>query len=121
MELYYCNTHYNTFPPVDINPLLLRKYSNEKILVICARQGMIKRIDNASQVRAETYPKQSVVTCGAWELETKGLVTPQGVNRIRLSEYDVIIVVGRTRIASQFIPQIKKIEQVLCRSLPRHT
>jgi hypothetical protein len=104
-KLYYCNTHYTTSPPTDINPLLLQRYPNHKMLVLCAREPMIKRID------ALCLPR--VLCVGWWDLEEAGLFERGFLCFDELYSYDVVVIIGRDRIDNSFCSILKQIEHIL--------
>ncbi len=96
-KIYFCSTHYNTLPPVDINPLILRLYPTGQLLAICAREGMKLRIDKMTS--SSTYQGPKIDTIGAWELD----------KAYRLSAYDAIVVIGKGRIDKQFLPTLNRL------------
>lgn len=110
-KLYYCNTHYDCHPPVDINPLILSRHSQSKILALCAREGMVKRISKQDRLPYSQFPSATIHAVGWWDMQKVGLVTPQGyLATDQLLCYDVIVIVGRNRIDSIFSKLLKAVE-----------
>lgn len=108
-RLFYCHTHYDLKPPVDINPLILQRYPTETILVLCAREGMVKRIDKMKAAPDYPYPKQTILALGWWDLKGE-------ISATLVLECDVVVVVGKDRIDKKFLPLLYEVEQLLCKS-----
>lgn len=117
-RLFHCNTHYNTKPPTDINPLILERYKRSKILVFCARKGMLKRISKMISDLKYPYPDQKIMSCGWWETDLFEITKGGEVDLIKLLAYDVIIIVGRERIDKSFLPIVESIEKLFICSQP---
>lgn len=116
--LHYCNTNYITFPPTDINPLLLIKYSQSMILVLCAREGQTKRIRTTIQQN----PKLNLVCCGWWETSELGITNWQEQPIYsELYKYDVVIILDKNRIDSRFKEKVKWIEHACTPYTPPKT
>ena len=64
-RLYYCKTHYNVDPPVDINPLILEAGKDLNIFAICARESMVRRIDKMLDRTSYFF----VFPRGIWEIQ----------------------------------------------------
>jgi hypothetical protein len=96
MKLYTCSTHYDTSPPTDINPLILQLHEDGKILVLCAREGMVTRIRNRIKEPGYLNAFQEVDCYGWWDL------TPENYDQIvgskALLSYTAVILIGPERI-----------------------
>jgi hypothetical protein len=114
MYIHYCNTHYDISPPIDINPLILQRFSDKVILVLCARDGQVKRINNLT-VR---NPDLTVIPCGWWNLQEFQIFREGKINRDVLNTFDVIVILDRTRIHKTFMPHVEELEEILKCSLP---
>lgn len=112
-KLYYCETHYNIKPPMDINPLLLRLYKNNKMLVICTREGMKTRIEKFKR-SDEYHGPEELSVCGIWELEKAGLIEEGVFIKDIFETYDAIVIIGRERAHDSYKPLLRMIENVLC-------
>lgn len=99
--IHYCNTNYNTSPPTDINPLLLQRYKASHILVLCAREQMVDRINEMIGLR-ETPTDQNICPIGWWDLDSE---------ETSIEDFDVVIIVGKTRIDERFHEMLKVIEK----------
>lgn len=104
IPLYYCDTTYLSEPPTDISPLILQKHTGQPILVMCARQGMVQRIN--------ALPESSLYRCeveavGWWELTDRTL----GDLIDNLHNYYAAVIVSRDRINEQFYDKLKRFEQ----------
>lgn len=115
-SLHYCNTHYDCTPPLDINPLILRRFPEGNILVLCAREGMVKRISHGANIWPyNQYPDQSVVALGWWEAQDFDLVDSRGyLHPEDLLAQDAVVIVGRDRIDPMFHGLLAAVEDVFC-------
>jgi len=109
MPIHYCDTIYESDPITDINPLLLRRYKKENILVICTRDGMVTRINDRMAEFEEAYPDQSLNVIGIWELEPS-FVETGFVDLDFVFDHYVIIIVGKDRVHKRYEPIIEQIE-----------
>ena len=102
-HLYYCETNYFTKPPQDINPILLQLFPNGLYLVICARDGMVKRI-NKFMATSNSFDCV-IVPQGIWQLYDYINILDD-----YLFSFDCVIVLGRNRISPVFHHLLQKIE-----------
>lgn len=118
-SLHYCNTNYDCKPPLDMNPLILRRYPTGSILVLCAREGIVKRITQNSQLMPyNQYPDQSIVAIGWWEAQDYGLINSQcHFESHDLLSQDAVVIVGKNRIDPMFHGLLKAVEAVFCSRL----
>jgi len=120
-RLHHCNTHYHIDPPVDINPLILERYKTGKVLALCARQEMVKRIDTLMNTD-DFYPNIHLVAYGWWDAKDMGLVDKDEPNDLQLHEllsYDAVAIICRSRIHQAFLPLMREVEDFLiCESSP---
>lgn len=114
-QLYYCKTHYDCEPPVDINPLITRRYPQGKILVLCARDGMVKRI---SKLSFAEYPEINVAPIGWWEFKDYGLIDQYShLISTEILDNDAVVIIGRDRIDPIFHSLLKAVEFLFCEKL----
>jgi len=112
-RLFYCNTNYNAKPPVDINPLILQRYRSAHILVLCARDGMVKRIAKMTSEDSYPYPHQHVLAYGWWEAEEMGLVVNGQIDSKELLSYEVIVIIGKDRVPPKLSYLVDQVEQII--------
>lgn len=115
-KLYYCNTVYQFNPPQDINPLILELYHNGHILALCARDGIVARINKFVQTKwyQDKYPNQILTFYGWWEAITMGLISKDGkLIKDELNSHDAVIIIGRNRIDKMFHPLLRSVEKHL--------
>lgn len=119
MSLYYCNTNYDCKPPLDLNPLILRRYPTGNILALCARDGMLHRINNNMDLWPYSeYPEQSIVGVGWWEAKEFGLVDARGrFEPHDLLSQDAVVIVGKDRIDPMFHALLEAVEAAFCAPL----
>lgn len=90
MRLFYSDTNYGLYPPQDISPIIPLQ---PRILVICARQGMIDRLS-----------KLGILAIGIWEISEKAFMSIMDIS-------DTIVIVGRKRVHSNFEEKISHLEE----------
>lgn len=96
-RLHYCTTFYpDEGCPVDISPLLYQLYRGQRLLVMCAREGMVKRL--LSLTPDQTHGCQ-LRALGWWDLD------PEDYGKLltSLMDYAAVIIVGRDRIADEYL------------------
>ena len=107
MKLYTCSTHYDTSPPTDINPLILQLHEDGKILVLCARDGMVTRIRKRIKEPDYLKPFQEIDCYGLWDLTKDNY--EDIVGHRALLNYTAVIFVGPERIDPSFKPLVNTI------------
>jgi len=111
-RLYYCNSIYKYKPIQDVNPLILQKYKDGQVLILCAREQQSKRI--AKMLSSEEYPylDQVVIAYGWWEAEKMGLVNAKGtLDKSELCSYDAVVIISKARIDPLFYPLVESVER----------
>lgn len=98
--IHYCNTNYQTQPPVDINPLILQRYKSAHILVLCAREQMVSRIEEMIETNG-TSIDQNICPMGWWQLS---------LQEESIDDFDVIVIVGKDRVDERFHEMMKVVE-----------
>jgi hypothetical protein len=104
-KLYYCETHYNCNPPVDINPLIIQRYNNYKILVFCPREQVLVRVCRLNL--------PNLLAVGWWELEDIGLVKNGFLDKEELYYNDIVVIIGKRRVDITLMPLVKQVESLL--------
>lgn len=112
-KLYCCNTHYNTKPPIDINPLILQKYKDGRILAFCAREGTVKRIATMVSTNSFPYPNLQLSAYGWWEINKIDLLAGNQVNHSKLVSYDAIVIINKYRIHEKYLYIVNQVENFL--------
>lgn len=102
-RLFYNDTVYGDECPVDISPLILQLYRKEKVLALCAREGMVQRI--------KALPEEATFGCqvdvvGWWELDSERYSDLL----VALSGYGAVVIVGRERIDQSFLGVLEHFE-----------
>jgi hypothetical protein len=109
-KLYYCNTIYGVSPPSDVNPLILQRHSRDKILIFCAREGQLIRLNNKVKNDSQ-YKNIHLLVCGWWEFQVLGLIDKAiQLNIEELNRWDVFVILNRARIDKVFTPILSLIE-----------
>jgi len=104
MKIYSCSTHYDTSPPTDINPLILQLHEDGKILVLCAREGMVIRIRKRITESGYLKPFQEVHCYGWWDLTGENYENIVGSKA--LLSYTALVLVGPERIDPSYKPLV---------------
>jgi len=96
-------------PPQDINCLLLQKYKDNNILILCAREGMINRINKV--VKNILLSKNNITIAGIWGIKDIKLIRNDNIfDYDLLSTYNPIFICGKSRIDSNMYPIYELIE-----------
>jgi len=95
MRLYYCNTIYKTEPPSDINPLILQKYRDGRVLVLCARDGQKARIQRQKLI--------GITAFGWWDPQVQG-------KAINFSAYNAVVILDKKRIDASYQDLLEYVE-----------
>ena len=99
-KVYYCNTIYCK-PISDINPLILQKHKRDRILVLCAREGQVKRI--TTMLCNPEFAHLDILHYGWWDADNMGLLDEDGsINYQDLCIHDLLIILDRRRIDALF-------------------
>ena len=120
-RLFYNTTIYGRTPIQDINPLVLQKYCKGQILILCAREGSVKRI--AKMVNDPLYPydDQVLLAYGWWEADKMGLITKgYELDKANLNAQDAIIILNQHRVDPLFSSLVKRVEKFCSRSYLPH-
>lgn len=104
-KVHYCETNYSHEPPIDVNPLIWQAYPKGKILILCAREGMKKRI--------KSLQKENIDIVGWWELDKYNLVIYNCLNREKLLSYTTVVIIGRNRIHEIYRKLLNLVETIL--------
>lgn len=83
--VFYCNTHYDLDPPIDLNPLVVQAFENKAILVIAARDRQISRV-------SDSLANNQTTVCGWWNLD-EIITTPDDIY-----QYDIVVILNQDRI-----------------------
>lgn len=108
-KLYFCNTHYNVRPPVDINPLILQRYNrqDDKICVICTKEGSKIRIN---KLRSQGLIPQVKGIYGIWEIKYEDFLNSDGTLKSYIKNlYNVFVVINQERIYKEYSYLLSKI------------
>lgn len=107
-RLYYCNTIYKVDPPSDINPLILQKYKNKHILVLCAKEAQVIRINIL--IKNRDYVDY-ITHYGWWDIENNELVNDYGIIKtFELERYDAVVILDKRRIDPMFYKYLGQVE-----------
>lgn len=101
--LVYTETDYNHLIPIDIPPSVLESLLGKKVLVVCSREGMCTRL-NACLSENPLYQGQAFEIQGVWDLK---------IDKVRklVQTYQVVVVVGRSRVSDYFTAEIEALER----------
>jgi hypothetical protein len=105
--LLYSDPDYNHVIPVDIAPSILENLLGYKVLFICAREGMEKRLEDCISDNP-LYQGQDFSTIGVWDIDLDNM------QKI-LHPYDKVVIVGRSRINTAWTKEVEALEK-LCSS-----
>ena len=115
--IHYCNTNYNVSPICDLNPLLFERYKRHTFLVICAREGMVTRIQGREH-EITTF-MQSITATGWWNLMDNNHVDDEGnIDREFLAGFDVVVIVGKDRIDERYKSIVESVEKLCSKFRP---
>ena len=110
-KLYFCETHYNSKPPIDINPLILQRYKNNNICALCAREGTKIRINKLRNLGLIPNVKGIY---GIWELKYEDFLLENGCLKDYIKNmYDVFVVIGKNRVYKEYSFLLKKITNAI--------
>lgn len=107
MNICYCETDYNAYPPTDIDWFTLQQLRDKKMLIICSRKGMAKRLrkllNENPHIKAELVP--------VWEFHK--LTTNGKLDLDKIYSNDVCVIVGKDRIHEVYKPLFDIVERCL--------
>ena len=117
MNIHYCNTIHKYEPIQDINPLLLEKYYNKKLLIFCAKKEQAQRINDSLDLITKKFSKIKIYVAGWWELKEKGLIHPLTKQFFKqaLIIHDAIVILDKKRIDKEFLSFLHCVEK-FCKS-----
>jgi hypothetical protein len=105
---YSCETVYSGSVISDINPLLLEAYPRAKILVMCAREQQMVRLENLLKTREDLASR--LVLCGWWEARKKDLFNSDGLlDRKVIDIYDIVVLLTPGRIDGAFSHLVQQV------------
>lgn len=111
-KVHTCETHYNVKPPVDINPLLLQVYGKkDKLLVLCAREGMVQRISMMKENDGYKGPKLEVV--GVWDAIDKEIFVNGKANVALLKKFNAVVIIGKSRAYEGYKAILDSVERAV--------
>ena len=116
-RLHYCNTIYDYNPIQDVNPLILQRYFDGQVLVLCAREGQVTRVNKMLASNDYSYTDQVVLCYGWWDVSNMGLFLPTGeLVPDELMSYDAVVILDRHRIDPIFL-EILDVVETACKTL----
>lgn len=89
-------------PPIDVNPLIWRRFHDKSLLIICARDAIKKRVLEALDEQCQQYKQLSARVIGVWELQN--LIIQEALF------YNILVVCGKSRVNSLYV---KKLEELM--------
>lgn len=98
--LFHCRSNYATNPPTYVNPLILQRFSGQRILVVCAREKQLK------ELRKKFTAEAHVFVCGWWP-DDIGLTLSDS----DIQEMDVVVILDRDRIDIRYLVKLVALEQ----------
>ena len=108
-KLYFCESHYNVKPPIDINPLILQRYNGKQdnICIICTREGAKIRINKLRNLGVLSHVKG---VYGIWEIRYEDFLLEDGSLKPYIKNlYNVFVVIGRNRAYKEYSYLLNKI------------
>lgn len=101
--LLYSDPDYNYLIPIDIAPSLLTDLLGNKILIVCAREGMIMRL-NSCLSQNPLYQGQEFDVMGIWEVKLDNIAK-------LVHNYQKVVIVGKSRIHQIYLDELKAVEK----------